>query len=114
MRLAVALVFLLVGSEKMFGSTWIPLFTEIGLGQWFRYVTGIIQVTGAVLYAIPQSARIGMILLASTMAGAALLHIFILITGAASALIPGFLLGMVVFVWKHGERVSTEGPLTLK
>jgi len=39
-RAAIALAFASFGVEKLFGSNWVPLFAQIGLGQWFRYFTG--------------------------------------------------------------------------
>jgi putative oxidoreductase len=40
---------------KFTGDTyWIDLFGQIGIGQWFRYVTGIVEVIGAVGLLIPR------------------------------------------------------------
>jgi hypothetical protein len=39
-RIAVALIFVSVGSAKFQDPMWVRLFGEIGLGQWFRYVLG--------------------------------------------------------------------------
>ena len=32
----------------------VALFTAVGFGQWFRYVTGILELTGAVLIMVPR------------------------------------------------------------
>ncbi len=71
LRLGVAAVFFSVGTSK-FGahSSWIKTFDQIGLGQWFRYVTGMLQVAGAVLVLIPRTFLLGIGILACTMAGA--------------------------------------------
>src|SRR5919197_4328633 len=69
-RVAVALVFLSVGSSKFLDPMWVRLFGEIGLGQWFRYVTGVMQIAGGVLVLIPRTSLVG-IVLAGTMFGAA-------------------------------------------
>ena len=42
LRGAVALVFFLIGMEKLTGVIRVKLFEEIGLGQWFRYFAGIV------------------------------------------------------------------------
>lgn len=113
LRISIALVFLVIGSEKILGASWVPLFADIGLGQWFRYFAGIVQLTGAVLYATPRTSLFGMMLLACSMAGAVCVHLFVLGTGAA-ALIPGVLLGVIVFGWMHGQRALGEAPLTIR
>ncbi len=40
----------LSGNEQMVG-----LFEAIGLGQWFRYLTGTMEVAGAILLLIPRT-----------------------------------------------------------
>ncbi len=108
LRIAVALVFVLLGFEKLTGDSWVPLFHDIGLGQWFRYFTGTVQVTGALLFAIPAASMIGAALLASTMLGAVCVHLFVLNTGMSAAPIPGVLLVIIIAVWIHGERPSSS------
>ena len=52
----VALAFLAAGSGKLLGSpAMIALFEAVGIGQWFRYVTGSLEVLGAFLLIIPGS-----------------------------------------------------------
>jgi putative oxidoreductase len=48
----------------------VALFTAIGFGQWFRYVTGILELTGAIPIIVPKTRRIGAALLATIMLGA--------------------------------------------
>ena len=35
----------------------VEMFDKIGVGQWFRYVTGLIEVGGAILMLVPGMAR---------------------------------------------------------
>jgi putative oxidoreductase len=53
-------------------------FGVIGIGQWFRYLTGTIEVVSAVSLLIPSLARYGAAALAVTMIGAIASHLFIL------------------------------------
>ena len=74
--IGIAAVF--VGWDKFTGSDWVSLFQEIGWGQWFRYLTGVVEILGGLLVLIPRAAAIGLGLLAATMGAAALIHIFVL------------------------------------
>jgi hypothetical protein len=68
----VAGVFLSVGAGKFDAdSYWVKLFHQIGWGDWFRYLTGILQITGAVLVVVPRTFPIDIGILACTMLGAA-------------------------------------------
>jgi putative oxidoreductase len=114
LRISVALVFVLFGMEKLVGDSWVTLFADVGVGQWFRYFTGVVQVTGAALYAIPRTARTGMALLACTMIGAVGVHLFVLHTGVSAALIPAVLLGVVVGGWRRGQSDPSHEFITIR
>jgi hypothetical protein len=65
-----AAMFLFAGSLKLTGAPeMVQTFGAIGLGQWFRYVTGGIEVVSAVLLLIPATAAYGAAALAVTMGG---------------------------------------------
>ena len=50
-------MFLAAGSAKLVGvQMMIDIFNTIGLGQWFRYVTGAIEVIGGILELFPSLA----------------------------------------------------------
>ena len=86
-----AAMFLFSGSLKLTGAPMmVQLFEAIGLGQWFRYVTGGIEVASAVLLLIPAAAAYGAAALAITMVGAIITHLFIV---GGSPAIPIVLLG---------------------
>ena len=69
-RIAIALVFVTVGSSKFSDPMWVRLFARIGFGQWFRYFTGVMQIAGGVLVLMPRLALVGIAMLACTMTGA--------------------------------------------
>jgi hypothetical protein len=81
---------------------WIVLFDRIGLGQWFRYVTGAMQVAGGVLLLIPRTLTLGAALLACTMIGAMAVQVFVLQT-PLFAILPAILLGGIIAVWWAGQ-----------
>ena len=77
-QLALAAMFLFAGGSKLVGApAMVNLFAAIGLGQWFRYVTGAIEISAAVALLIPSAAPFGAILLVPTMFGAATANLFL-------------------------------------
>jgi uncharacterized membrane protein YphA (DoxX/SURF4 family) len=75
----VAALFLFAGIGKLAGMEMhVQLFTAIGIGQWFRYVTGAIEAVSAVLLFVPSLARFGALALTATMIGAVLTHLFVI------------------------------------
>ena len=55
----------------------VDLFAAIGFGQWFRYLTGAIEISAAVALLIPSAAPFGAILLLPTMIGAVVANLFL-------------------------------------
>lgn len=97
-RIAIAILFFVIGTEKFAAhSVWVRIFTTIGLGQWFRYVTGGIQIAGALCLLVPALAPIGFVLLGCTMAGAMAFWIFIAHL-PFTAIIPGLLLTAIAVI----------------
>ena len=78
-QVLLALVFVNASWAKLTGMPeMVALFDAVGAGQWFRYVTGILELTGAVLIMLPRTRSIGAALLATIMLGALTAHLFIL------------------------------------
>jgi len=74
-----AAMFLFSGTLKLTGAPMmVEMFSAIGLGQWFRYFTGSLEVISAVLLLVPSLAMFGALALAVTMVGAVLTHLFII------------------------------------
>ncbi len=100
LRGGIALAFLLFGWDKFPSgpdAEWVRFFAQIGWGQWFRYFTGVAEMLGALLVLIPWTVTAGLGLLACTMAGAALIHIFVM-HHPPNAIIPlVFLAGLIGF-----------------
>ena len=73
-----AAMFLFAGGLKLAGAPpMVQLFDVVGVGQWFRYLTGTIEVVSAVLLLIPSLAAYGAAALVVTMIGAIFTHLFI-------------------------------------
>jgi len=81
-----ALVFLAAGGAKLAGaSQMVAMFEKVGVGQWFRYVTGLLEVAGAIGLLVPGYAFYAAVLLALVMVGAVISQVTVL---AASPLVP--------------------------
>ena len=60
LQIGAAAMFLMVGFFKLSGDPiMVGLFDAIGLGQWFRYVTGSLEVLGAILLLITRLSGLG-------------------------------------------------------
>ena len=102
LRGAVTVLFCYVGVSKFKQhSAWIRIFDQIGLGQWFRYFTGVVQIVGALMVIVPRTFVFGIVLLACTMIGAVIAWIGPL-HAPGNAVIPAtFLIGLVAIGF-HG------------
>jgi uncharacterized membrane protein YphA (DoxX/SURF4 family) len=99
-RIFLALTFAAAGIAKLAGvPQMIQVFDAVGVGQWFRYLTGTIEVVGAVLLLIPVTGFYAGLLLTATMAGALVTHLFVIGGNPAPALV---LLTMSAFAaWRQ-------------
>ena len=103
-----AAMFLMAGGSKLAGTTdMVQLFDAVGQGQWFRYVTGVIEVGSAILLLIPGRAAIGSVLLSCTMAGAILTHLTILHN--SPALPVALLVGALIVLWGRSGQLKQLG-----
>ena len=92
----------------------VALFDAIGIGQWFRYVTGLIEVGSAIALLVPSIAVFGALALVATMVGAIVTHLFIV---GGSPAMPAILLARVSSS-RMGSPASTprrsaDGALTI-
>jgi putative oxidoreductase len=96
----IAAAFLAAGFAKLAGVPFmVDLFAQIGLGQWFRVVTG------AVALLVPGLASIGALWLGGTMVGAVATHLFVLHTSPVPAIVLGLLNAVVVYL-RRDELVA--------
>ncbi|GAB5448559.1 DoxX family protein [Gymnodinialimonas sp.] len=86
----------LIGAEMM-----VATFEAIGWGQWFRYVTGTIEVAAAVLLWVPGRQAIGAGLLTATMIAAVVFHLLVLGPSALPALVLGVLSAAVLYTHRR-------------
>ena len=104
-QIALAAMFVFAGGLKLTGAPdMVGLFDAIGIGQWFRYVTGSIEVVSGVALLVPAWAAFGALLLIPTMAGAVFTHLFIV---GGSAVPPTVLLiGALAIAWLRRDQLA--------
>src|ERR1700686_2939390 len=99
---ALAVTFLMAGGSKLAGvPVMVSLFDQVGVGQWFRYVTGIIELTAGIALLIPSAGIFGAMLLIPTMLGAIVINVFVV---PASPVPP-----LVLCSWRQPSR----GPVAI-
>ena len=104
-ELTLAAMFFLVGGAKLIGQPdMIVLFREIGIGEWFRYLTGTVEVSGALLLVIPYLSGASAIGLGAVMIIASLVELFVLHRPPVAAL--ACLTAHAFVAWNRMSRVS--------
>jgi uncharacterized membrane protein YphA (DoxX/SURF4 family) len=102
LQFGAAAMFLMAGYGKLSGDPqMVGLFQAIGIGQWFRYLTGSIEVVSAILLLIPATAGLGATLLVGTMAGALATHLFLLGGNFAPAAVLFVVTATVAWARRH-------------
>jgi uncharacterized membrane protein YphA (DoxX/SURF4 family) len=98
-----SVLFLVFGASKFSSNVrfWTDLFAKIGIGQWFRFFTGGLEVICAVLLLLPKTSAVAALLLACTMFGAIAIHVLILRDGFAAFFSAFPLLLLIVIAWKR-------------
>jgi putative oxidoreductase len=104
LQVVLAAMFLLAGGSKLAGTApMVALFDAIGVGQWFRYVTGTIEIVSAIALVVPSLAAFGAVALVATMTGAAATHVFFI--GGSPALPALLLIGSLVVAWARRDQI---------
>ncbi|HEX8453986.1 MAG TPA: DoxX family protein [Longimicrobium sp.] len=105
LQIALAAAIGAAGAAKLAGAPeMVQLFDAIGIGQWFRYVTGALEVPGALLLLVPALAGRGALLLAGVMCGAVVAHLLVLHTSPAAPL--SLLAGLAVVIYARRAEIA--------
>jgi MYXO-CTERM domain-containing protein len=105
-QVALAVMFLMAGGSKLAGVPgMVSLFDAIGLGQWFRYVTGVIEVTSGIALLVPSAAVFGAMLLIPTMLGAIVINVFVVPASPVPPLVLLLLAAAVAWARRHQLRI---------
>lgn len=105
LQVLAAAAFLMAGFAKLSGQPMmVETFDKIGIGQWFRYVTGGIEVASAILLLIPRLTPLGAALLICVMCGAVVTHLLLIGGSPAPALVLGCFAAMIFWCRRGALR----------
>jgi uncharacterized membrane protein YphA (DoxX/SURF4 family) len=105
-----AVAFLAAGSAKLYGvPMMVQTFEHVGVGQWFRYLTGFLEVVGAAAVLIPTVAGFGAVLLAAIMVGATLAHLLVVPGSPIPAIVLFALSALVAFA--HRDQTAAVATM---
>jgi uncharacterized membrane protein YphA (DoxX/SURF4 family) len=104
-RAVLTVAFAAAGIAKLMGvPMMVQTFDAVGVGQWFRYVIGAIELGSAILLWIPGFTALAAGLLLCTMIGALLAHATVLSAMGAAAAVPALVLGVLAAVTLYANR----------
>ena len=108
-KIILTLAFVGAGLAKLAGvEMMVQTFDAVGVGQWFRYVTGIIELGSAILLWVYRFRFYAAVLLTCTMIGAVLAHLVILGPSAVPALILGVLSAVFAYLTRPQGYVDSR------
>jgi putative oxidoreductase len=95
----VALAFIAAGGAKLASvPVMIEEFDKVGLGQWFRYFTGLLEVAAGIGLLISRYAFYAAVLLGIVMVGAVIAHLTVLGSSPAAPVILLVLTGIIAYL----------------
>jgi len=108
-KILLSLAFLSAGAFKLIGAEqMVGMYEQIGWGQWFRYVTGLIEVTAIALIWLPNKQVFGATLLVFTMIGAIITHIALSFSGVFLAITLGVLAAYILYFYRDQLDISEK------
>jgi len=98
----------------LFTDQFVAKFDDIGFGQWFRYLTGVLEIGTALGLLVPRICGIAALGLAGIMGGAALTELFLVTNGgfkAATMPIIFMVWALVIAIYRRDQILGLLGSL---
>ena len=109
LRVVVGLAFLAAGGSKLAGApAMVAMFAKIGFGQWFRILTGLLEVAGAIGLFVPRFTVYAASMLAVVMAGAIGFHLTTLGGNPAPPIVLLLLASLIIWLSKRTSRSEVQ------
>ena len=86
----------------------VAMFAKIGFGQWFRILTGLLEVTGAIGLFVPRFTIYAASLLAAVMVGAIGFHLTILGGNPGPPIVLLLLASSIIWLSKKTSRAEVQ------
>jgi putative oxidoreductase len=86
--------YMVYSGVSLFDAGMVPKFDEIGLGQWLRYATGVLEIAGGVGLLVPMLCGLAALGLSLVLLGATLTELFLVAKGGP--VLPLVLFGVAV------------------
>ena len=113
LRLLLAIQFAVGGVMKLGSAeSMVTLFADIGAGQWFRYVVGVLEIAGAVGLVIPLVAGVAAVGLAALMIGALVTRAVVL--DGAPAIEALFLIATAAIAYDRRVQIRSLATRVLR
>jgi putative oxidoreductase len=105
LRVVVAALFLFAGLMKLSGQEMmVQEFDTVGLGQWFRSFTGILEVVGAVATLVPAVSALGAVLLLLVDAGAFVAQVGVLHMDWIHTIVIGAVIAALIYLQRDALK----------
>ena len=105
LRVVVAALFLFAASMKLTGQPMmVQEFDMVGLGQWFRYFTGVLEVVGAVATLVPAVSALGAVLLLLVDAGAFVAQVGVLHMDWIHPIVIGAVIAALIYLQRDALK----------
>jgi len=106
-QILLAAVFAVAAVPKLAGAhSATVMFSQIGAGQWLRYLVGTAELAGAIGLLIPRLAGLAAAGLAADMAGATIINIAVLRSAAVVMTIP-LCAAFTLIAWHRREQIRS-------
>jgi uncharacterized membrane protein YphA (DoxX/SURF4 family) len=100
LAIVLALVFALAGGTKLIGVPgMVTEFAQIGIGQWLRYITGVLEVSGAIGLLIPKFRFWAALQIVAVMVGATGVNLWVLHVPALAGLTAVLMALALALAW---------------
>jgi putative oxidoreductase len=105
LRILIAGLFLFAGVMKLVGHPMmVQEFETVGLGQWFRYLTGLLELAGGVAVLVPSISCLGALVLLVVDVGAFFAQIASLLMDWIHPIVIGAILATLIYLQRAQIR----------
>ena len=102
LRVLMAALFLFAAFMKLSGNAMmVEEFEVVGLGQWFRYFTGVIEAVGGIALLIPSISAFGALLLLCVDIGAFIAQVTVIHQDWIHTIVIGVILAVLVYMQRQ-------------